>query len=865
MKTIRRLSALLCAVACSGLFFSPAVSAIPDTRLIVLKFDGLSPQLVDRYVDRIDPKTGRSVLPWIRHLFYERGVRFGNFYTRGESLSTPSWAIIDTGRHSVVKGNYEVDRHTGEPADHLNIFYFYAEATRRRRMYPPAVEGLDAAGIPLFSDAFAAEDRETGIQLVRRGTKFIDLLNVGLEPVKGPLLARFGDLIVGVDFERAYATVTQEALITAIRDPKIHYIDFYDAIVDHRIHDDNDDETILDALRYVDRIIGKANAALVESGTADRTILAVVSDHGMTCDLNGRFSHGMNLVEALTTPELGGHNVLSRYPPHSEFSLDNSPLKPWPNIEHVTTPRAPARITPIANQATCVIDADGNERAHIALRQPDLNRLQMLRRALSDRSLDPTARAAVARAAERILERNRAAWTREAVEIQEELAAMTRVRKSAEAELAAVERTLKANRRDAKDESAANPGPPNTSPRSMVNSRFQTTDDLQRMRELHPIIWRLGERIRFYEAYLTSLNVRRSLTSADALARADEITVFGLRDMGAPIDWKQVRRYPVALRGVVLDAAGELDEARSFATVDYGEALTAIRVRNVAYKDFTSQPIAYVAATVPPSEAIAPLVQGGRLTEADASGVDRAYLIVGSPADQLLVLEKPSTVGDRAYAVFPVADKDPNANTATVALQGAAWRAGLPTGLFEDPEFAIPTEARAAWLSSFHTDREWLQATHKTAQGLAIVGLAETLSTDYRAAFARHAELLQSQDAKVLSRFDLRMRDAVYPDLLVYASPSWNFNSQDTNPGGNHGGFGRQAMQSVFWLVGGAQTRLAPGPLVIADPYDGLDVVPTLMEAAGVAPFGNGVLPPTREFANLPGRAAREALRAPVK
>jgi hypothetical protein len=60
-------------------------------RVVVIKLDGLAGEMVDRFVAQRNKHTGKSELPWIDHLFYKRGARLQNFYTRGLSLSVPSW------------------------------------------------------------------------------------------------------------------------------------------------------------------------------------------------------------------------------------------------------------------------------------------------------------------------------------------------------------------------------------------------------------------------------------------------------------------------------------------------------------------------------------------------------------------------------------------------------------------------------------------------------------------------------------------------------------------------------------------------------------------------------------------------------
>src|SRR2546423_6028235 len=81
-------------------------------RLVMVKIDGLPGYYVDRFVRQRDPVTGKSVLPWIEEIFYKNGTRFPNFYTRGISLSAPSWSLLDTGQHLQIKGNVEYDRYT---------------------------------------------------------------------------------------------------------------------------------------------------------------------------------------------------------------------------------------------------------------------------------------------------------------------------------------------------------------------------------------------------------------------------------------------------------------------------------------------------------------------------------------------------------------------------------------------------------------------------------------------------------------------------------------------------------------------------------------------------------------------------------
>src|SRR3954469_2451749 len=106
------------------LLFNVSVRA-QAKRVVVLKVDGLQPDIVDSFVRERDPRTGKSLLPWIEHVFYERGSRLENFYVRGMSLSAPSWSMLDTGQHLQIKGNVEYDRLTLHTYDYLNFLTFY--------------------------------------------------------------------------------------------------------------------------------------------------------------------------------------------------------------------------------------------------------------------------------------------------------------------------------------------------------------------------------------------------------------------------------------------------------------------------------------------------------------------------------------------------------------------------------------------------------------------------------------------------------------------------------------------------------------------------------------------------------------------
>src|SRR5687767_7902349 len=153
----------------------PSLCSAETKRVVIIRVDGLPYGLLDSFAKERDQHTGKSRLPWIDHVFYQRGARLSNFYTRGMSLSAPSWSLLDTGQHLQIKGNVEFDRYTLHTYDYLNFIPFYLKSAAGQRIDMPGTEVLDSLGLPLLFDAFAHEDRYIGFQLYQRGMRFATL------------------------------------------------------------------------------------------------------------------------------------------------------------------------------------------------------------------------------------------------------------------------------------------------------------------------------------------------------------------------------------------------------------------------------------------------------------------------------------------------------------------------------------------------------------------------------------------------------------------------------------------------------------------------------------------------------------------
>src|SRR6185369_10016594 len=130
------------------------------------------------------------------------------------------------------------------------------------------------------------------------------------------------------------------------------------------------------------------------------------------------YSQSYDLVKFFGSSAGGGHHVMTNRHPMQMFKLRG--LDPF--VTEVITP-SPESIY-LKKQAdsypTAQLDLDGNERAGVQLRNSDLNALQI---ALAKaRGGSPEAPAAVL--AQRIIERNRPAWSKTADEMDEEVAAL---------------------------------------------------------------------------------------------------------------------------------------------------------------------------------------------------------------------------------------------------------------------------------------------------------------------------------------------------------------------------------------------------------------------------------------------------------
>jgi hypothetical protein len=735
-------------------------------RLVLLKVDGLPGWLVERMLSEHDPSTRKSSLPWMERVFVDRGVRLRNFYSRGVSVSVPSWSILDTGHPMVIRGNVEYDRYTLRAFDYLNFVPFYFRSAFSKAADMPGVELLDDLGIALLSDRFEPEQRHQSFQLYQRGIRWATLQRAARRPF--PLTSP-GELLdewqAGFELSRSLQDEIERDLITALSDERILYLDLFTGDFDHLAHLDNSEEAQRAMVKKIDNLVGRVWSAIERSPLAPDTVFVVVSDHGVNTHPQ-TYSQGYNLVDLLTSPEGGAHHVVTNRHPLSEYKVRG--LYPFVHRVFTGSEATPYGSASPKDYPTALLDLDGNERAAIYLRNGDLNTIHLLLLQLERGELRPAMRAAAAEACRRAIERYAARSRPRIDRLQPELAALRE--KIAEG-----------------------------------NSRVRAAGEGQDKRRMKARLnsWSADER-----AYRDAIAAIERLLTASLEPGAAASKVAPKRLLGEPNTIHQLQNYAVSIApgGLQLGPDATLDEDRSFQRLDYLRLLTGITVRNVVQDGVGNRPVDFIAMRVPPHAVSA------ALPVEDAA--ETAVWLTGADDRQLLILARGEPVQLKVLPLTWLREE----SDGRIVMKISDWRAGLPLQLFEDERFAVPASDRKQWLTQWHSEREWLRASHESRYSNAVIGLFE----HFRRAGA----------APPGHEFHWARRDLVEADLLVFARNHWNFNVRGFNPGGNHGGFLRASSHAVLMMAGGGRTGVNQG-VIIDQPYDSLSFAPTLLGLIG--------------------------------
>jgi hypothetical protein len=820
----------LCAFA-SILFLvlSTASSSLAQTkRLVIIKCDGLPYDLVDRFVKQRDPQSGKSVLPWIDHIFYQRGARLSNFYVRGMSLSAPSWSILETGQHLQIKGNVEFDRYTLHAYDYLNFLPLYFAGINGSRIDMPAVEVLDSLGLPLLSDAYAHNQRYITYSLFLRNPRY-STLQSGLQNrfVRSPK-ELFDEWTMGFEMRSVISDQLVKELMTKLNDPKIRYLDLYTADFDHVGHHNNDTQSHLSALKQMDSVIGQVWTSIQKSTLADETALIVVSDHGFNTD-EKIYSQGYNLVKLLASRTGGGHHVVTKRRPMLDYSIKG--IYPLVPLITSTSPDTYYLKGETTTYPTAMLDFDGNERASVHLRDSDLNTLHILLQQLQRDRLKDQVRQAVFNAFFAVIDRRRAEWQRVLKALQSELEALDRAiieqRKLWESQ----PKKFSKEQQDAGLDDAA-------------KRVWVQLDRWQRER-------------REYAEYAQILQNLVSL-SAEAFDpnKIKIASVIPKMSMGEPNSIYELQNYVVGIGpdGFVLNSDGSLNIEKSFVQIDYFSLLHGVTVRNNVQRGVTNRPIDLIATRLT-RDLVLPLIED--------RDIDEDVIWVTAAANrQALLLSRHDAEGVLSLRYLPISNLTQDAN-GRLQFKSISWQSGLPLQIFEDPNLIFPGGDRTAWLSEWHTDSEWLQALHKTHYSNGLVGLHEELARHLIEKLSTSNSL--SDQERSMRNFARRKRELVEADLLIVANDHWNFDVRGFNPGGNHGSFFRIATHSIFMLAGGPKTNLPQG-FIVDTPYDSLSFVPTLLALTGNLRDDSNPVPELWEkgFRTFPGHVVKELLPASI-
>jgi hypothetical protein len=733
-------------------------------RVVIVKLDGVPESVLERELDRIDPLTHKSTLPWIEHVFAQGGTRLDNFYVRAISLSTPSWSLLDTGQHLAIHGNAEFDRYTYHVYDYINFFPFYLDYARSRRVDMPGVEVLDSLGIPLLIDYFPYAAAYQSFQIFQRGVRWKTLEHALPRHFSHSLRELLDEWTIGFELGSAVEDQTERELIAKLSDPSIQYLDYFTGDFDHIAHAASDVASQRLALQRIDALIGRLWTAIESSPLASQTVLVAVSDHGMNT-LPGVYSQGYNLLHFFNSRAGGGHHVVTNRHPLDEYKL--SGLDPF--VSEVVTPsdESPYLKGQAADYPTALLDPDGNERASVYLRNSDFNALQILLDQINRPGLDPASRRRAIAAFFHIVDRHRNEWSATVHELSDELAALRRAMGQRRVEI-------------------------KNQPKKFTPAQLDAGLD-KAARRLSVELDSWSEQERSYSAYLSALSKLLDLEPAELDHGHPPGDLIPKRAMGDANSVYDLQNYIVGPSS---------SDPLNFERINYPKLLSGLSVRNNVQPGVSSHPVDFIAMRLP----------------------DKTVWLYADEDHQALVA---SRAGDLRYTAIRNLHQDAGG---AIQYDTVAIAPGFPLRLFEDQNLAVPTAARAEWFNTWHSDIDWLRATHLAAYSNGIVALQEQF-------------LQPTPAAGLLARFNQRRRRLAEPDFLIFASDHWNFNVRNFNPGGNHGSFLRASTHSILLFAGGADTGI-PQHLEIREPYDSLSFVPTILDLMGRH----------TEAARLPGR-----------
>ncbi len=812
--------------------FQPIVQAQNVKRVVIIKVDGLPGDYVDRFVKQRDPATNKSYLPWFEEVFYKKGTRISNFYVRGMSLSGPSWSLLDSGQHLQIKGNVEYDRLTLRSYDYLNFIPYYINYGLKKRVDMPGVEIMDQLSQPILCDAFPFDQRYTSYQLYQRGTQWEVLAGGFIRLFPRDPAELIDEWTIGFDMRDATISQAERDIIgKVVKNPNIDYFDIYTTSFDHVSHHVISTQARISVLQELDRTIGRIWTAIQSSSRADETALIVVSDHGFNSD-EKIYSQGFNIVKLLASTDGGGHHVITK----RRLMLDYSLKGIYPLVPLITTTSNDSNYLKgqSTDYPTALVDFDGNERSSIHLRDNDMNVLHILFQQLQKDKLSAQVKTSAKESFFNIIDRRRKGWQKEIKELTEEIDALNRWVETQEP-------VIKAQPKKFTPEQIAK-GVDKEARRIFAQSEIAKQDII---------------RYRNYLRVLSNLfALKRETFNPKKIKIEDYIAKNSMGERNSVYD---LQNYIVGLsaQGLITDAKGEIDFERSFKRINYPDFIQSQTVRNNVQQGISNRPVDFVATHIPVESIVSHLPD-------DLKCYDDPIWLYGGQDKQALILAREDGTGNLSLRYVPIANLKQDANR-KFTFEVKAWDNGFPLKIWEDPKLNISDSDKTSWMNNWHTELEWLHATHKTLYSNAIIGLHEQLDSHLLTGLTDDSQN-SSEDDKLIYRFRLRQRQLTETDLLLLANDHWNFDVRGFNPGGNHGSFFRISTNSTLMIAGGASTNIPRG-LTVEEPYDSLSFVPTVLTLMGKVKDEKSPIPVLhqRGFRKFPGRVIKEIVQSQTK
>ena len=839
-----------------------AVSGRP--RLVLIKVDGLPPDLLaalsvperEDYWQRLpyakdlrralrfyQEETGRSiVLPNLRRYFFEDGVYVENVYSETLTLSPCSWALIDTGQPSVIKGHATFSRDSCHLRYHLDGVWDTLDAIRRGESKTAALWNLDQIGVSLMSDGFDPDRVWSGPQIYRRTGNKALLLESGKQwlhnnetDVPGIARSHLSRLVTGIDYTEfaqelsGFMTVRRILQQDLLGQERYDYLSPVFTLMDHQQHVDPHPANLIHWSVKLDREVGRIFEAVERSSRQSETIVAMVSDHGSEIQ-PGRTAFSFPITRAFRRPLLGGHTVKTLLT-ESAWSAVSVPVLGLDYPRIYESPDSPygKNASGEKGYVTCYIDNFGSGRAAVNLRNDDLNRLHLILLEMKRCKPDSERWHLLTSMFQKNLEKARL-W------LDPDLALFKDYHEGS---------------------------------KNLAFNLLTKTD-----KYALDVAWRLQEEIGRDAPQIAGLELllglqfgnddREGGLEFERMARSDfEISSLIPKGfLGLPNQVHQLSGYTLGLDEDLKWVTSTVDEKGRSLPMNYYQILSDYEAPNAPVNGdhnphdlmVTPIPIRHVAEALQD-------IAGIRVSQ---SGLHNVVWVKSTARDrhdkggEALIVER----GDRWIQYVPVAGLEQDHD---LSFRFSLSSDTDPLGLLSTRGVKTPDHiSRLDWVRQFHSREDWLAAIYQTEYGTAVCMLLDITDNPTEAfidspEFQGYLTHFSSPELKARYLRGLKRKYAnQQPDFLAWAGQLWNFNSHTRTAGGSHSGLRPIVARTAFLAWGGHDTRLARGKTV-STVGTTLDVVPTLFRAMGMLDDQNRIIPqpgavPERVFLPFPGR-----------